>query len=690
MPSLRTAVCRRRSIVRVVFLLFLSSLASTDTVFAAEEDATPNEATELAPVVVTADRRPQSIEEVTSPIFVVDRQEIVDQGAQTALDALRTVPGVDVTSNGAPGDDNDIHLLGTDRDEVLVLIDGVPINTVLDNRPTILGTIPASTVERIEVIEGAQTGMYGSRAVGGVINIITRTGEPGIYGDVGFRGGNLGTFIEDAGTSGGAGNHRWRLHYQRWDQYGRFAHDRTAQNALSANWRYDFSDELDVSISPQYFNTDQELAFDAVAEGPIFYFPRDTNRALRRDTVVVPIQLALHMKPWWESYFDYSYYYQHVRLHNPPTGDVTPGTILGDQFASSSEDRHRISFRNVFIPLDHQGYRDLFTVGFDVDVEHLGFLNGPSGGPHVHFPLPGQKFDRQNYAVFLQNVFHLKRWLILSAGMRYDDNSMFGHALTARASVATHIAPSGTTVKFNYAETFNAPLITLYVLGIQPQKETAQNYSAGVEQDLWGKGTLSSFFFYSDYDSFFSDGADPVGTNDAYAMSVETTLKLRPLRWLRFQGSYTWTRARDEVRNVPLPERPAHTWKAMLTVEPIKHLVFQADLRVVGERHWGTNSNFIFVDWQGNVSDGTLDRYTRLDLAGHYTFSFPRILQDLRLSARVANVLNESYQEKFGHPAPGVNFLIGFSGTFGGSIDDDTKAPTPESGRLEPAGSDID
>lgn len=621
----------------------------------------------LPNVIVTANRRIQPVDEVTYPIVVVTKDEIEQQGAQSAIDVLSNVPGVYTTSSGSPGDDNDIRLMGSDRDEVLVLVDGVPINTVVDNRPSIISTIPAENIERIEIIEGAHSGMYGSRAVGGVINIITKEGEEGFAADLGFKGGNLGRFIENAGMSLGKGNHNLRLNYQRWDQAGRFSNDRLAQNTAMLNWRYHLSDELSIQMSPQYYNTNQELAFDSIWDVPngVVYYPRDADRRMRRDTVVAPLSIIFNKLKWWEMYFDYSYYYQFVRLENPPGGDFPPAPFPGNQYVRSHEDRHRFNLRNIFTPLDKGGYRDIITLGFDIDVEHLTFVNGPYSGPHQQFPIPNQKFDRENYAVFVQNAFYLKEYLAIVGGFRFDRNTMFGDEITARASIMSRIPRTNTTFKLSYSETFNAPLITLFVLGLQPTKETAQNYSAGIEQWIAKKYFISSFFFYKDYDNYFSDSSDPVGTSDAYAMGVETSVKLYPWKWLTFFGSYSWTRTRDEVRKVPLPLRPTHLIKTSLIIKPIEGLTFRSDLKYVGKRYWGTNTGLTYVDWRGLASDGTLDPYVKWDVTGRYSFKLKnKIVRELSFFTTVNNILNQDYEEEYGRPMPGVNFLSGFSGKF--------------------------
>jgi len=614
--------------------------------------------------VVTADRRNEPLDQVTYPIDYVSREDIEAQQAQSASDAIGTQLGIDIISAGSPGDDVNVRIRGSDVDEVIVLLDGIPLNTVLDNRPAALGTIPASFIDHVEIIRGAHSGMYGSRAVGGAINIITKKGKEGTGGLLEFRSGNLGRFIEDAAFSFGKGNHLLRIGYQRWDQKGRFRNDRLGQNAVNLNWHFQWTPELSLSFSPTYINTLQELPFDVTVEGNTVYFPRDFNRRFRRDTLVVPISMALHAKKWWESYLEYGLLYQFFRLKNPPTGDTTPGTVIGDQYARSNEFRHRISFRNVFTPLDYKGLRDLIIIGYDMDEEELTFKTGPFNGPLIKFPLPGQTFDRRNDAIYVKNVFHLKKYFTASGGFRFDHNTMFDDNTTVRAALMGKIPKWGTTFKASYNETFNAPLIMLLNFNPAVQKETAQNYSVGIEQDLWKKGLFQVYFFYTDYDSFFFDNADVVGTDDAYATGIETAVDIKPVDWLRLRASYAWTRARDEVRHVPLPNRPIHRGTFTVDVMPIKQLHVQLLVDAVGKRYWGTNTDLIFVDSNGVPSDGTLDPYVKIDLAGSYSFKLKHIPQSVTIMAKVENILNAKYQEKYGHPMPGINFLAGASANF--------------------------
>ncbi len=648
---------------RFAALLILLFLFPLPTASGAEGESA--EDTSLPPVVVTADRRREPLDQVSQAITYIDQRDIEAQQAQTASDAIATQVGVDVISAGSPGDDVNVRIRGSDVDEVLVLLDGVPLNTVLDNRPTALGTIPAEFIDHVEIIRGAVSGMYGSRAVGGVVNIITKGGKKDdVGGLVAFRGGNLGRFIEDAAFSFGEGKHRFRVGYERWDQAGRFANDRTAQNAVHMKWQFQWTPEFSVSLAPAYINTFQELPFDSIVEGNTVYFPRDFNRRFRRDTVVVPLFLELHAKPWWESYFDYSLLYQFFRLKDPPTGDTSCGTIVGDQYARSNEYRHRLSFRNVFTPLDYKGYRNLLTIGIDEEFEDLKFKTGPFNGPLIEFPLPGQRFNRRNDAVYVQNAFHIKKYLTLIGGYRFDHNTLFEDSHTVRAAIVGRIPEWGTTFKASYNETFNAPLIIAINLLPAVQKEKAQNYSIGVEQDLWKRGLFELYFFYTDYDSFFFDNADIVGTNDAYSTGIEAAVDVKPLDWLRLRGSYAWTRARDEVRNVPLPNRPTHRFTITGDVEPIERLHLQLMVDVTRTRYWGTNTNMTFINSNCVASTGKLSPYVKLDFAGSYRLELKNVPKSIDFLVKVENILNQHYEEKFGHPMPGINFLAGARANF--------------------------
>ncbi len=157
----------------------------------------------LPPVVVTATRTETPQQDVTTSISVITTKDIEAQHAETVLEALRNVPGVDVVQSGSRGTTTSIFIRGSNSDQVLVLIDGVEVNS------TTLGAfnfahLTTDNIDRIEVLRGAGCTLYGSQAIGGVINIITKKGQGPMELSTSAEGGNWSTHREGLALSGGA------------------------------------------------------------------------------------------------------------------------------------------------------------------------------------------------------------------------------------------------------------------------------------------------------------------------------------------------------------------------------------------------------------------------------------------------------------------------------------------------------
>ncbi|HEX3996655.1 MAG TPA: TonB-dependent receptor plug domain-containing protein, partial [Acetobacteraceae bacterium] len=151
------------------------------------EDVTPT----VPETVVTATRVPTPVEEIPAGVTVIDRATIEAHGYNTLTDALSAVPGLHVSPAGGPGGQTSVFIRGTNSDHVLVLRDGMPLTDAADPTAAFnFGTDTLSDVERIEIIRGPMAALYGSGAIGGVINLISRRGsEPGIHWSGDLAGG---------------------------------------------------------------------------------------------------------------------------------------------------------------------------------------------------------------------------------------------------------------------------------------------------------------------------------------------------------------------------------------------------------------------------------------------------------------------------------------------------------------------
>jgi len=166
--------------------------------------------TEIAPVVVTATRTARTLDESLASVTVIDQADIERLQARSVPDLLRGVQGVQVSNSGGPGKVADLYLRGTSADHVLVLIDGVKVGSATTGT-TAWQDLPLSQIERIEVVRGPRSSLYGSEAIGGVIQIFTRKGGGALTPSLSLGGGSYRSANASGNLSGGGDQGWWRL-----------------------------------------------------------------------------------------------------------------------------------------------------------------------------------------------------------------------------------------------------------------------------------------------------------------------------------------------------------------------------------------------------------------------------------------------------------------------------------------------
>ncbi len=650
----------------------------------------------LPDVVVTPDKNQTTLSITPATTYVITRQDIEKQAANSVPAILRNVPGLDVVALGSPGDDVDIRLRGADRDEVLILMDGIPINSVREHRTLFLGNLTVDNVERIEVVKGSQSVLYGSDAVGGVINIITRKGSARITPIFGFTAGNLGLFDKKAGISGSAGKALWNFTASDKDQKGRFDRDRFRGQMTSANFSYQLFPQLKTEAGVNYAHSNQEIfyevltRFDAGTSSLVIQLDRDNNRTLARDLLEAHNTWETQPFSWWKSTLQYGFFGDWDRGFNSSTGDTVPtGYTAGNQDFDGHGYRHHVDFRNNLDWPALRWMKTASTLGFEFEDERVGFTDIGS-----EFPASGQEGDRQNEAPYFLQTFNLfEDRLILSGGARFDHNSTFGSEWSPRGSLLYRHSQTGTTFRANYSEGFHGPTILEFYtqtllrdLGnpafqaVRLEAERSQSYEAGVEQDLFGRVKIGSTFFYVDYDQLFDELQF---IHDAYTTGVETSVIASPWDNLQVGGAYTFMKSINEDNNNRLSNRPQDRFHFFVQATPWERFQVRTDLNIIGHRlipnTLSTASgdfNLIIVDADGNPSGGTLTNstteegrklagYAKLDLSVSYMIAKNQWgLSDWKFFGVIENLLDDQYQEKFGLPAPGINFRLGSEARF--------------------------
>ena len=443
-------------------------------------------ATTVEPVVVTANRAATPAEEVGQQVTVLTLPQIrLDQETSVA-DILARTPGVVVTRNGGPGEATSLDIRGADADQTVVLIDGVKVND-----PSDVGTgydfasLLTGDISRIEVLRGPQSTLYGSEAIGGVVNIITNDATRPLQGDAQAEGGSYGTAYVRGGIGGKDGPATFRLgaYYDSTDGVSAFdralgGREDDGFHTAGASGRFSYDITPDVQFDERAYYTFSRNAFDGY-DTPTFTFGDDDEFGRTQQVVdytglnISTLGGRLKNRVAYE-------YSELDRRSEEPDGDYG-GKSTFDGLGRS----------NTF---DYEGTFALapaYTLVFGAQDEKSSFNTDSFGGA----PIKANVSTDSGYG---QITGHVLQNLTLTGGVRYDANSSFGDHVTGQASAAYVVAP-GTILRASFGQGFKAP--SLYQLyspygSTTLRPEESNGWDAGVEQHfLAGRLVLSATYF---------------------------------------------------------------------------------------------------------------------------------------------------------------------------------------------------
>jgi vitamin B12 transporter len=630
------------------FILFLPSISfSQDT---------------LPPVVVTATRTETPQRDVAASISVVTAEDIRAQEADTVLEVLRGVPGLDVVQSGSRGALTSVFIRGSESEHILVLIDGVEVNS------TTLGAfnfahMTTENIDRIEILRGAGGTLYGSQAIGGVINIITKKGEGSPQFTASAAGGNGRTHQQVLALTGGTGPLGYSLSvsrletegFRRFDMMGRRFNDDYRNLSTSARLDYRFVDDARVTGIFHLIKTDLGL-FNSNNFIPL----PDPNAREALSQYLGKIEWEQKILQGWDYRISGSIFKEHIKDSDDPE-------------AGSFDARERARFRPQISTAEFQtNYRlgewSTTTFGLEFKRRKASTSSSSSGSD-----LGGINRAVRNIGYYLQEQIRLfGDRLILIPGVRLDDHQTFGVEWSPSFSTAYLLKETGTKLKAGYAEGFRAP--TLNELFFPPAfgcpafgnpslgPERSWELNAGVEQELFdGRLRLGPTYFHREVKdlieatpiSAFCSRAENVGR--ARFDGVEWFVKLQILSNLSLAANYTfldWDTADGK-----LIRRPRHRGNFNLDYH---YQAFRVNLDaiIVGQRDDRKATNFNqFVTQPG---------YVRFDLAGSYQIPIQiHLVRSLSLFGKIENLFNKKYEEADGFRARPLNFLLGIRGTFG-------------------------
>ncbi|MGH7769276.1 MAG: TonB-dependent receptor plug domain-containing protein, partial [Candidatus Binatia bacterium] len=414
------------------FLVLLLSILVFDFASAAES----GEAQKLPPVVVISTRFETPEENVTTSATVIDEKKIQSRQAETVLELLREVPGVDVVQSGSRGNGTSVFIRGADSDQVLVLIDGVEVNS------TTLGSfdfahLTTENIERIEILRGAGGTLYGSQAIGGVINIITKKGDGSPELTLSAAGGNGWTHRQTATLRGAEGKLGYSLsfgHLQS-DGFHRF-NDNYDSLSTSARLDYRFTDDAILRGIFHFTKTDTGL-FNSNN-----FVPGDRGDPNARDELeryLGKLEWEQRITPAWDYRIAGSTFKEREKF-----SDEVDSCLF---FGFPCDSRRRDSFRPKIYTGEFQtNFRPQEWTTTTFGLEYKQRKATTSGGIDEAV---------RNLAYYLQEQIQLfDRRLTLTPGVRLEDNQSFGRAWTPAFSTAYHFKETGTKLRAGYAKGF--------------------------------------------------------------------------------------------------------------------------------------------------------------------------------------------------------------------------------------------
>lgn len=619
----------------------------------------PGRVDTLPELVTTATRLPTPPTGVVATRTVIRGEDLRARGVRFVADALRDIPAAAVVpASAAPGAQTSLFLRGGNSDYVKVLVDGVPLNQpggLFD-----FANLTTDNLDRIEIVRGPASVLYGADAVTGVVQLFTRTGDGRLTGELRALGGSFGSTEFAGSASGGAAGGGWSASLSRQSSNGTYDFNNDYRNTVgSARLAMPLSPSFKLALTGRV--TDARYEFPTNGSG----FAVDSNQFSTERQIALGVDAGYRVGPRTE-----------LRLFVGGTSVRTgfendsdsPGDTSGFGFIAANRSlilRGNVDARVIVRPrsgLDLVG-------GFAVEREAEDLINASTSnfGGGAFSDQVSYDSSRTTLSPYVQAVADLPSGFALNAGARLDDNSRFGDFFTYRAALAWQ-SRSGTRLRAAIGSAFKAPKFREQFIqtpfeignpGLEPERSTT--WELGIEQAIAGSAlAVGVTYFDSRFRDLiqyqFIDDVTPTYFNLAEAESrgVEAEVTASPTPALRLIASYTWLKTEvvdagasasvSFQEGEPLLRRPANTARLGVLY------------RLAGRVTLGTNVNYIGKRDDVDFSAFPAVRVELEDYALTELTADADILEGgagrptLGVTLRVENVFQASYEPVLGFP----------------------------------------
>ena len=599
------------------------------------QNPSPTPAAESEPIVITATRSEIPFDQSPASVSLVTAQDFEEKQIERVADALREVPGLSVVQSGAPGQLTSIFTRGLRSEHTQVLLDGIPINQGLAGLMD-FADFTVDDVDRIEIVRGPQSTLYGPRALAGAIQIFSKRGE----GDPTFtltqEGGSYGTFREALESEGQFQQLDYSIGFSRLDTDHARPNNQYRLTSAAANigWSPDLTLRIGSLITYSLADTgNPNTIFD----------PKPLDNFLTERWLIGP-HIDWQPAKWWDHHLIVSY--DHERQLNDPNQDgfVGPTRALFE--------RTQVDYQNDLRPTSWL----TITSGFFYNRVNTGqerpFISQDFG------PQPRFVSDHTDETgIFAQLTITPIADLILVSGGRFDHFNQFGDVWTWREAGSYLIRQTDTTLHASVGKGFSPPSSQDKIFRFNPnpaqplpplEPEKGLGWDVGIEQRFWAKRvTIGATYFHYDLSNLigFNGLFETLNLGKARTQGVECELRARPFGNLELVATYTYLDAENigsaDISQLPgarLPRRPRH--EAYVSASYLWH----QKLRTTLSAKWvNAREELNFGGPNFDIED-----YSFVNFAAEYEIS-----PHLSVFGRIDNLTNEHYAEVFGFPALG-------------------------------------
>ena len=631
-----------------LLLLFAAGLILIESASAQPRSTKEPVPIELESIVVTVSSISSSVDESSASITMIRKEEMEERQLTSVTELLRQIEGLHIDQAGGRGSVSSVYLRGADPNHTVVLIDGVKVNDPTNSRGGSFdfSTLNVDNIERIEIVRGPLSSVYGSEAIAGAIHIITKRGGDELVRTIDLSGGSFSAYRTLVETRGRTDRFDYSLSGSYLDNGKPVEGSEFIGTAFGVHLGLRSTNGANIQSSMRYSNR-QQGTFPDDSGGPDFAVIRQTEHRDSED-FAFGMDFSQAIIAAWTPSLQIAYYDRSEQIDSP---GVAPG--IRDSFGIppnvSDQAFRRYGFiQNNLIQL--MEYLQL-SLGFEGQYEK-GNSQGALlvGGTRVP---TGFELDRKIWALLFESRTSLDDRLTVEAGARLDWPDDFHARTSSRLGIRYKIPVSATSMHVSWGSGFKIP--SFFALGhpivgnadLDPEKSSSVEF--GIRQPL----PIQSATIYTTYFSnLVKDAIDfqetpvpmLVNRQETSSRGVEIGLSIKPLSGLSLSSHLTYLKTDIKGTDEELRNRPEWRGGASLRWIPHPDTVVHTDILYVGE----------VLDSSIPTGDRHLDDYSRINMAVTWN---PSRRWQYYLS--IQNLLNADFEEAIGFPGPGINVQLG-------------------------------